>query len=187
MRRIPSHAASRTTSLAGAILMLLLVPTTRISAQSIAMEAGLAGIENYNSYTPLLGAALFTPTWNRLRASASVSRWGGRDGNEFASGTSARSGYGNQAFVVSGLFRVVGGSRAALSLGAGLGWFQYFVPTSSVTSAARYDRTTLGSVLVEYAAAPRLAPYLRADVEAPHDGMLHYGLVRLGMAVRLGR
>lgn len=165
------------------MLFLFAFAASPARAQSIALEAGLAGIENYDPYTPLLGAAVLTPTWRRLGATLSYSRWGGSD-NDMGG---VRIGYGNQAFVLAGLFRLLGGERASFSLGAGVGWFQYFEPVSDLASRARYDRATMASLLVRTTLTPRVSPYLRADVQVPRDGTLHYGLVRLGWAVRIGR
>lgn len=172
-----------TTTLAAAVLLA----ATPAAAQSVGLEAGLAGIENYDAFTPAFGASLRVPVWKRLGVSASYTRWTGRDGNEvyFGAGGPMRLGYGNQALVVTGLFRAVGAEEGlSASVGGGLGWFQHFEDEGG-RSVARYDRTPMGSLLVRYPAGRRVAPYLRADVQIPDGGYLRYGLVRLGVDLAL--
>jgi hypothetical protein len=52
-----------------------------LAAQSLGGELGLAGIENYDPFTPTAGASLYVPVVGRLSLAATYSRWTGRDGN----------------------------------------------------------------------------------------------------------
>lgn len=167
--------------------VLTAVAATRASGQSVGLEVGLAGIENYDPITPAFGASVQLPVWSRFSASASYARWTGRDGNADIYpeifGT-PYGGYGNQAFLLGGLVRVIGAEKPSVSLGAGLGWFQQYA-VEGERRVARYDRTPVGTLLVRYPVGQRLAPYLRADVQIPDGAYLHYGLVKFGIDVQL--
>lgn len=157
---------------------------SELSAQSIGVELGLAGIENYDPVTPTAGISLYMPVAGRLSVSATYARWTGRDGNEsFNPPGTARSGYGNQAVVLNGLVRLFDPAGFSTSLGAGIGWFQHFVVFGG-EQETRYDRTPMGIVILHYQVNPRLSPYLRADVQIPDGAYLNYGLFRMGLDIR---
>lgn len=155
-----------------------------VAAQRAGIELGLAGIENYPPVTPSVGLALQSPEWRRLSASAAYARWGGRDGNEDPG--APRSGYGNQAVLLTGLVRALSTRHLAASLGGGAGFFQKYV-AGPRGSASRYDRVAVGTLAVTYPRGGRFEPYLRTDVQIPGDQPLQYGLVRLGASIALRR
>lgn len=183
-----------------AALTTLLVEAPVASAQTLGIEAGLAGIENYDPFTLGVGATLTAPIVSRLSISASYARWFGRDGNEGALGAGGdlRLGYGNQAFLISGLVRVVGSTGTSMSAGAGVGWFQHFriangaIPWPSgpegctgCSSESWYDATPVGTLMVRFGGSNRIVPYARADVQIPSVARLNYGLIRFGAEVKL--
>ncbi len=169
-----------------ALLLAVAWTPAKLDAQSVGVEAGLAGIENYDPFTPSLGASLHIPVAERLSVSATYARWTGRDGNEsaFAPPGVSRFGYGNQAFLITGLVRILGSEGLTTSLGAGAGWFQHFTAVGG-EAETHYDSTPVGTLVVRYPLNNRLAPYLRADVQIPSEPVVHYGLVRLGVDIQL--
>lgn len=182
MRRIIRQLRSARSTVCLATV-LALGTSLAAPAQSIALEAGLAGIENYDTINPTFGVAGYSPEWHRLSASLSYSRWGGRDGNEARIGGLPRIGYGNQAFIIAGLVRVLGQRTLTLSLGGGLGMFQQYAPVGEHTES-RYDNAAMGTFVIRYRVRPHFAPYLRGDVQLPtEEGPIHYGLARVGFEV----
>ncbi|HEY9425986.1 MAG TPA: hypothetical protein VIR34_02440 [Gemmatimonadaceae bacterium] len=182
MRRLVQRLCSAGSTI-GLATVLTLGSSFAAQAQSIALEAGLAGIENYDAFNPMFGVAGYSPEWHRLSASFSYSRWGGRDGNEERIGGLPRIGYGNQAFILAALVRVLGERTVTFSLGGGLGMFQAYAPVGEHTES-RYDNAAMGTFVLRYLMKPRFAPYLRGDVQLPTDeGPIHYGLARVGFEV----
>jgi len=179
-----ARAGRRTFAMCG---VLIVVAATRASGQSVGLEVGFAGIENYDPVTPAFGVSAQLPVWRRFSASASYARWTGRDGNADIYPEifdTPYGGYGNQAFLLGGLVRVLGAGKPSVSLGAGLGWFQQYT-VEGERRVARYDRTPVGTLLVRYPVGQRLAPYLRADVQIPNGAYLRYGLFKFGIDVQL--
>lgn len=181
---------TRLDRLAAASVALILAATLSggdpASGQSVGLEVGLAGIENYDPFAPSFGASLTVPVISRLSMSATYARWLGRDGNEdfFGGGDDLRLGYGNQAVLLSGLLRVIGDQGVNLSLGAGIGWFQHY-RIEGGASRSWYDATPTGLVLVRFANRGRIAPYIRADVQIPSHMRLNYGLLRVGADITI--
>jgi len=156
------------------------------SAQTLGVELGLAGIENYDPFTPSVGATLTAPIVSRVSISASYARWFGRDGNEefLGGGGDLRHGFGNQTFLISGLVRVLGSTGTSMSAGAGVGWFQHFRIVSG-SSESWYDATPVGTLMVRIGGLNQIIPYARADVQIPSVARLNYGLIRFGAEIEL--
>ena len=180
----PQRARSCTAVVA--LLSAMLILPTALSGQTLGLDFGLAGIENHDPFTPGIGASVTIPILSRVSVSASYARWVGRDGNEalLVPGGDLRSGYGNQAFLVSGLARVLGSTGTTLSAGAGVGWFQHF-RVEDGASESWYDATPVGTLLVRFGASNSIVPYARADVQIPNQARLNYGLMRIGAEISL--
>lgn len=183
-----ARPARRTATLIVLFLVVAAVAVHPASGQTtIGLDLGLAGIENYDPFAPSIGASVTVPVVSRLSLSAAYARWLGRDGNEgfLSAGEDLRSGFGNQALLLSGLMRVVGAQQGThLSLGAGVGLFQHY-RIENGTSRSWYDATPTGSVLLRFGSSGRFAPYIRADVQIPNEIRLNYGLFRVGADITI--
>lgn len=146
--------------------LLLPAVATVASAQRIGFEGGLAGIENYDEFTPALGLSLSAPVTDRFRASLSYAQWVGCDNN--AGCDAPRVGYGNRGINAVGLFRVLGGSYNNASLGAGVGWYERFRLRSGESERYWENAFTFSGEL-RRAVAYNSSVYLRGDVSVPDD------------------
>lgn len=181
----PGRLTARLAALVLAVTAVAVSPA--FGQTTVGLDLGLAGIENYDPFAPSIGASITVPVVSRLSLSAAYARWLGRDGNEgfLSAGEDLRSGFGNQALLVSGLMRVIGAQHGTnLSLGAGVGLFQHY-RIENGTSQSWYDATPTGSVLLRFANRGRFAPYIRADVQIPSQMRLNYGLFRVGADITI--
>jgi hypothetical protein len=167
--------------LAGALALAgSLAAADPAGAQSVGFEAGLAGIENYDPVTPSLGVTLFLPLTDRLRAAASYSQWTGCDGN--AGCEDPRTGYGNRAVNVLGLFRLVD-VGPALSVGAGAGWYEMLRLRDGRSDSYLQGAMTFSSE-ARFPVAYNSSTYLRGDLSIPtNDSAPRWGFLRLGVDV----
>lgn len=165
----------------GLALLAGLASAGAARAQSIGLEVGLAGVENYDAFTPAIGVSLSAPFTERLRASASYVQWTGCDAGDCSE---PRTGYGNHGFNVLGLFRAFGNEMADISLGAGLAWYEVH-RLSNGASDARYDTAITFATELRRAVAYNSSMYVRGEASIPtEDNAFRWGFVRVGVDVR---
>ena len=176
----PHHSLVATTAFVIALGTAGLTP--RLRAQSIGLELGVAGVENYDPQ-PAFGAALFLPIIGRLQAAFSYTQWPGRDGNSLPG--FPRSGFGNRGFKFLAHYRLLGEQGFTASLGAGLGLFELLRPQGD-GSASIYEDALLASTIFRVPVSARLAPYGRIDLHVPTDVLrLNWGFILVGLEVAL--
>jgi len=163
--------------LGGALLAL----AGEARAQSLGLEAGVAGVENYDP-APSLGVSLFLPLTDRFRGALSYSQWTGCDNN--AGCEEPRVGYGNRGFNAMGLYRVVGTPySASASIGAGVGWYERLRLRDGESDAYYEDALTFGGE-IRFPVAFNSSTYLRADLSIPSDDHVpRWGFLRVGVDV----
>lgn len=157
------------------------VSPTRAGAQSLGLEVGMAGVENYTTQ-PSVGASLFLPFTDRLKAAVSYSQWTGCPHQDCGD---PRVGYGNRGLNVLGLVRVLGNRGANASVGAGAGWYEMRRERDGRSDRYYQDALTFSSE-VRFPVAYNSSTYLRGDVSIPSDDERpRWGFLRIGVDVGL--
>lgn len=184
MRAASRKSGTRILAAVAATLALCIGRADRAAAQSIGLEAGVANVESFGDARPNLGATLFLPLTQRLRATVSVSQW---TGCPEGGCVEPRAGYGNRGLNVLGMFRALGGERSSLSLGAGMGWYEMNRLGDGETGMdTYYDEAFTFAAELRRAVAYNSAVYLRGETSVPtDDSVTRWGALRLGVDVRL--
>jgi hypothetical protein len=168
--------------LLGLVLAAAAVSPAGAHAQSLGVEAGVAGVEDFTAQ-PSVGATLFLPFTSRLRAAVSYSQWTGCPDDRCGD---PRTGYGNRGLNVIGLFRVLGEHRGTnASVGAGAGWYEMRRLREGRSDRYYQDALTFSGE-VRVPVAFNSTTYLRGDLSIPTDeSEPRWGFVRLGVDVDL--
>lgn len=183
MVRAKSRLPSRVAVLLAFAACAGLLEAESAAAQSIGIEAGVASVESFDGVRPALGVSIFLPLTERLRIAATGSQWTGcpEDGCD-----EPRSGYGNRALNVLGLFNAFGGGSTDVSLGAGVGWYEMKRAEGTDGSDSYYDEAFTFAVEVRRAVAYNSGMYLRGETSFPiEDSAARWGSLRLGVDVRV--
>lgn len=178
--RIPATRPIRLAAGLAALLALAL-PGRSAAAQSLGLEAGLAGVENYSSTTPSIGVSAFVPFTDRFKGVVAYSHWIGCDSGPCEE---PRVGYGNHGINLLGLFRLLGSSHGIhASLGAGMGWYEK-MRLQEGRSETYVQQALTFSTELRVPVAMNSAAYLRGDISFPENGNLpRWGFVRVGVDV----
>lgn len=174
----------RLLTLSGIVLGLAATSSTSAHAQSIGLEAGVSRVESFDGPRPALGLSLFLPLTERLRLAGTGTQWTGcpEEGCD-----EPRSGYGNRALNLLGLFTAVDGARTDLSLGAGIGWYEMKRPEEGgADSESFYDEAFTFAAELRREVAYNSGMYLRGEASVPtDDSAARWMSLRLGVDVRL--
>lgn len=155
-----------------AIGMLALCQTENLPAQSVGLEFGAAGIENFPATTDF-GVAL---AWNlnkRFAASLSYSGWLGKDSNYVEDyndpdvWTDNGSYYGNNGLNAMLWYKPLASGEFSFSLGAGLGQYERIRLDRENNHSSWYDGSMTAGLLLRYEISPRFSPYLKGMISAP--------------------
>ena len=112
------------------IVILMLFGLLQLDAQSIGVEYGLSGTENYGSPENTIGVSVSMKVSERMLAFVSYSKWSGEDGNyayakRYPGTTNSLSGYyGNVGLNLSLLHKYYNTQNVYLYFGTGFGTYK---------------------------------------------------------------
>ena len=177
------HLVTRRLGFAAAFLLALIALQVRpAAAQSIGIEGGITTVETFDGVRPTVGISLFLPLTERLRLAASGTQWSGcpDEGCD-----DPREGYGNRGLNLIGLFTVLDGRQAELSLGAGMGWYEVHRADGNASDTG-YDETLTFAAELRREVAFNSGMYLRGETSFPiDDGDARWMSLRLGVDIRV--
>lgn len=168
----------------GLLLALTAFDARDAGAQSIGLEAGASSVEGLGGARPTLGLTIFLPLTERLRLGVTGTQW---TGCPVADCDDPYSGPGNRGLNVVGLFDVLGGGRAGVSLGAGMGWYETKEAAGGgADTDTSYEEAFTFAAELRRAVAYNSGLYLRGETSFPTDGGdARWSSLRLGADVRI--
>ena len=151
-------------------------------SQSLGLEAGWAGVENYDPLSASFGLSIFAPLAERWSGSLTYTRWTGEDGNYGTDGFSGQGWtyFGNQGLNATVLYRVLGAERLSWSLGGGLGLYDTFSEDAGERDHSLRTALT-ASTLWRYGLSPSTGVYVRGDISLHDVVRPNWGFLRLGL------
>jgi hypothetical protein len=177
-------AQSLTMTLAIGILMLS--QTGILQGQSVGLEFGVAGVENFSATTNF-GVSL---SWNlnkQLAASLSYSGWLGtdnnyvRDYNDPSAWTDNGSYYGNNGLNAMLWYKPYQSGKFSSFIGAGSGQYERIRLDRENNRSSWYDGSMSAGLLLRYEVSPRFSPYIKGLISAPTPALQpRWGFLNLG-------
>jgi len=170
----------------GRFLTLLVIPAG-LWAQSLGLESGVAGVENFKVQVGA-GASFMWKVGERTRASLTYLRWTGEDENyryvlRHPEVYRSAPYFGNRGLNFVLLYQMTSGERFSTFLGVGMGRYQTVQLTKSQSRFVRYHSAYSYELLLEYNPTPQWAFYTRGIlstvtiVPVPQWGFLNLGLM----------
>jgi len=180
------------------ISIYLIFITISISyGQSIAIDYGIAGVENFNPTTNY-SFSFFFPLSNRLLLSVSYCTWKGKDQNykmdyEDLNEWSNAFYYGNDALNFLALYDIYRYKKLSMKFGGGLGGYQrvqldklnnhryFYVSAFTMESIVKYRISRYFSIYVKGFIGFEIVPTYFYDIRIPSCDLPRWGFLNVGM------
>jgi hypothetical protein len=152
--------------------ILVLGQMRGLQAQSVGIEFGIAGVENFSA-TPNFGVLLAWSLNKKFAASLSYSGWPGNDDNYIEDyndpnvWTDSGSYYGNNGLNVMLWYKPYKAGKFSSLIGAGLGQYEMIRLDRENNRSSWYDGSASAGLLLRYEVSPRFSPYLKGLISAP--------------------